>query len=40
MKAAQNQQVGATPSLTPDQNARISRLEQKMDKLMKHLGVK
>ena len=40
MKAAQMQQGVATPSLTPDQNARLSRLEQKVDKLIKHLGVK
>jgi hypothetical protein len=26
--------------LNPDQNARITRLEQKLDKLIKHLGVK
>ena len=26
--------------LNPDQNARMTRLEQKMDKLIKHLGVK
>ena len=34
-------QASQVPSgITPDQNARIQRLEQKMDKLMKHLGVK
>ena len=27
-------------SLNPDQEARLSRLEQKLDKLIKHLGVK
>ena len=26
--------------LNPDQNARLVRLEQKVDKLIKHLGVK
>ena len=31
---------GAPVGLNPDQNARITRLEQKMDKLIKHLGVK
>ena len=30
----------AAGGLNPDQNARISRLEQKLDKLIKHLGVK
>ena len=31
---------GAGGALSPDQNARINRLEQKLDKLMKHMGVK
>ena len=33
-----NQQGGA--NLSPDQDARLQRLEQKVDKLIKHLGVK
>ena len=32
--------AGGGSSLTADQNARITRLEQKLDKLIKHLGVK
>jgi len=31
---------GGAASLTPDQNARLNRLEQKVDKLIAHLGVK
>ena len=27
-------------TLSPDQEARLSRVEQKLDKLIKHLGVK
>ena len=34
------QQVPNNNSLSPDQNARLTRLEQKVDKLIKHLGVK
>ena len=33
------QAAGGT-ALTADQNARITRLEQKLDKLINHLGVK
>ena len=29
-----------SPAYNPNQEARLQRLEQKMDKLMKHLGVK
>ena len=31
---------GGTTKLAPEQEARLQRLEQKMDKLIKHLGVK
>ena len=31
---------GAGGALSPDQNARMTRLEQKLDKLINHLGVK
>jgi thiol-disulfide isomerase/thioredoxin len=37
---AQNAPPTTGSSLSPNQEARMSRLEQKMDKLMKHLGVK
>ena len=43
LKNARNQQVQQpqqSQGLNPSQEARMSRLEQKMDKLMKHLGVK
>ena len=48
VKARRDQMSGQAPqaaagggsSLTADQNARITRLEQKLDKLIKHLGVK
>jgi len=36
----QNQQQTNSQGLNPSQEARMSRLEQKMDKLMKHMGVK
>ncbi len=36
----QNQQKQNSQGLNPNQEARLTRLEQKMDKLMKHLGVK
>ena len=42
-KPVQGQMPQGAPGaagLNPDQNARISRLEQKLDKLIKHLGVK
>tara|TARA_R110000824_G_scaffold1547_6_gene7708 strand:+ start:496 stop:1257 length:762 start_codon:yes stop_codon:yes gene_type:complete len=40
-KQGNQPQVGAPgANLNPDQNARLNRLEQKMDKLIKHLGVK
>ena len=32
--------VGNAPGITPDLEARFQRIEQKMDKLIKHLGVK
>ena len=37
-----NQQspAGKVTGITPDLEARFQRIEQKMDKLMKHLGVK
>ena len=36
-----NQQAGVQGvAMNPDQNARLQRLEQKVDKLIKHLGVK
>jgi len=37
-KAQTDQNTGT--AISPDQNARLQRLEQKMDKLIKHLGVK
>ena len=40
MQQQQQQQNNNQPGLNPSQEARMSRLEQKMDKLMKHLGVK
>jgi hypothetical protein len=33
-------QAQIATNLNPDQEARLSRLEQKLDKLIKHLGVK
>ena len=39
MQQRNNQQQGGV-NLTADQDARLQRLEQKVDKLMKHLGVK
>ena len=45
-KSAMEQQQANQPSqntgtaMSPDQNARLQRLEQKVDKLIKHLGVK
>ena len=39
MKQKQNN-YGNDTALNPDQNARLQRLEQKVDKLIKHLGVK
>ena len=32
--------VGNAPGITPDLEARFQRIEQKMDKLIKHLGVR
>ena len=37
---AAQQGQGGMQALNPDQNARITRVEQKIDKLMKHMGVK
>ena len=36
----QQQQQGGTAGLKPDEVARLTRLEQKVDKLIRHLGVK
>jgi hypothetical protein len=35
-----NQNLQGSQGLNAGQEARLQRLEQKMDKLMKHLGVK
>ena len=40
MKNQPQQIAPGGASLSPDQNARITRVEQKLDKLIKHLGVK
>ena len=39
-QATGNAPAAGSSNLSPDQNARLQRLEQKVDKLIKHLGVK
>ena len=40
LKSQQSNAPSGSANLSPDQNARLQRLEQKVDKLIKHLGVK